>query len=68
MASLITAAVHFVFGSTLTINPPEHMHGVAGFAAAMDYFYFIVDGFTSCADNFVSAIVGFIAATDCSPP
>jgi hypothetical protein len=46
----------------------QHMHGVAGFAAAMDCFYFVTDGFTSCADNFVSAIINFVAATDCSPP
>jgi hypothetical protein len=47
---------------------PPCLLGVAGFAAAADYSYFVVDGFTSCADNFVSAIVNFVAATDCSPP
>jgi hypothetical protein len=45
-----------------------YLLGVAGFVATVDYSYFIVDGFASCADNFVSAIVGFVAATDCSPP
>jgi hypothetical protein len=38
-----------------------HPLGVAGFAAAADYSYFATDGFTSCADDFVSAIVGFAA-------
>jgi hypothetical protein len=28
------------------------MLGVAGFAAAMDYFYIAMDGFTSCALQF----------------
>jgi uncharacterized membrane protein YdfJ with MMPL/SSD domain len=45
-----------------------YLPGVAGFAAAVDYSYFIMDGFTSRTDNFVSAIVDFVAATDCSPP
>jgi hypothetical protein len=42
----------------------QHMHGVAGFAVAMDYFYFTTDGFTSCVDNFVSFIVGFAAMAE----
>jgi hypothetical protein len=45
-----------------------YLLGVAGFAAAADYSYFIMDGFTSRMDNFVSAIVNFFAAMDCSPP
>jgi hypothetical protein len=36
----------------------SHLLGVAGFAAATDYFYFVMNGFISCADKFVSAIVG----------
>jgi hypothetical protein len=52
-----------------TSTPPRliryiSMLGVAGFAAAVDYFYFIVDGFTSCADNFVSVVVGFAAMAE----
>jgi hypothetical protein len=30
----------------------------------MDYFYFVVDGFTPCAENFVSTIVGFAAMAE----
>jgi hypothetical protein len=45
-----------------------HLLGVAGFAVAADYSYFVVNGFTSCTNNFVFAIVNFVAATDCSPP
>jgi hypothetical protein len=41
-----------------------HLLGVAGFAAAVDYSYFATDGFTSCADDFVSAIVGFAAMAE----
>jgi hypothetical protein len=41
-----------------------HPLGVAGFAAAVDYSYFAIDGFTSCADDFVSAIVCFAAMAE----
>jgi hypothetical protein len=41
-----------------------HPLGVARFAAAADYFYFATDSFTSCADDFVSAIVGFAAMAE----
>jgi hypothetical protein len=53
----------YVVTSTTSI----YLLGIAGFAAT-DYSYFISDGFTSRTDNFVSAIVNFVAATDCSPP
>jgi hypothetical protein len=36
-----------------------YLLGVAGFAATIDYSYFIMDGFISCADNFVFTIIGF---------
>jgi hypothetical protein len=41
-----------------------HPLGVASFAAAAGYSYFATDGFTSCADDFVSAIVGFAAMAE----
>jgi hypothetical protein len=53
----------YVVTSTTSI----YLLGIAGFAAT-DYSYFIMDGFTSRTDNFVSAIVNFVTATDCSPP
>jgi hypothetical protein len=42
----------------------QHMDGVAGLAAAMDYFYFATNSFISCADNFVSATVSFVAMAE----
>jgi hypothetical protein len=41
-----------------------HPFGVAGFTAAADYSYFATEDFTSCADDFVSAIVGFAAMAE----
>jgi hypothetical protein len=38
--------------------------GVAGIAAAADYFYFTTYGLISCANNFVSTIIGFIAMAE----
>jgi hypothetical protein len=42
----------------------QHMHGVAGLAAAMDYFYFATNSLISCADNFVFATVSFVAMAE----
>jgi hypothetical protein len=44
-----------------------HPFGVAGFATAADYSYFATKDFTSCADDFVSAIVGFAAMVEYFP-
>jgi hypothetical protein len=41
-----------------------HPLGVAGFAAAADYSYFATDCFTSCVDDFVSAIIGSAAMAE----
>jgi hypothetical protein len=66
--------VHFLrrrllrFRYVVTSAMSIYLLGVAGFAAATDYSYFIMDGFTSRTDNFVFTIVNFVAATDCSPP
>jgi hypothetical protein len=45
-----------------------YLLSVAGFAAAADYSYFIMDDFTSRTDNFVFTIINLVVATDCSPP
>jgi hypothetical protein len=56
------------FRYVVTSATSIYLLGVAGFAAAADYSYFIMDGFNSRTDNFVFTIVNFVAATDCSPP
>jgi hypothetical protein len=56
------------FRYVVTSATSIYLLGVAGFAAATDYSYLVVDGFTFRTNNFVFAIVNFVAATDCSPP